>query len=315
MKATSYSLVLFGLFFAANASAGEQDAAGTATDKGGTTAICALIAWKHFPQTYITLEGQDQEIKLTVHRVGPYGTLRLGNLLCNRLYKLRFEPPDDAYSFTAVGNRVLKLAVYGYDGQEGKTPDPVPAVLLALPLPSTPFFIRPAFGGSAEQCPQVRSMAEFNAATSTVWYVKPAEKGAAGPYANSNLYVKFYGGCQLALEDSTLKPTLSIIEPEDGETVSGIFIARAQFPTEVGLTEMDFIMDGAILGKDWLEFGNNFHLAPYRVLIDTRMVTDGPHEITAIAYCSSRPLVPSEKLTFNVNNSLAGAPAKQPANK
>jgi len=67
-------------------------------------------------------------------------------------------------------------------------------------------------------------------------------------------------------------------------------------------------MDGAILGKDWLEFGNNFHLAPYRVLIDTRMLTDGPHEITAIAYCSSRALVPSEKVIFIVKNTATPIP-------
>jgi len=309
MKATSYGLILLSLFFAANASAGEQDAGGTATDKGGTTAICGLIAWRYFPTTFIKLEGQDQETKLVDKRGAPYGRLALGqNLLCNRLYQMRFEPPDDAYSFVAAGDRMLKITAYGYDGQEGKTLNPVPPILLALPVPSTPFYFRHGYAPAGVHYPQVQSMDEFNAATSTVWYLKPAEKGASGPYAKSNLYVKFYGGCLMVLEDSTVKLTVSIIEPKDGETASGIIIARASITERMGIMGVEFRIDGAATGYDKLEYGVNFHLAPARVLIDTRMLTDGPHEIAAGALVSRGERVESNKVTFKVKNTAPPIP-------
>ena len=119
----------------------------------------------------------------------------------------------------------------------------------------------------------------------------------------------------MVLEDSTVKPTCSIVEPKGGETASAIIISRARIPEKMGVMGVEFRVDGAATGYDKLEYGINYHLPPARMLVDTRMLTDGPHEIVATALFSSGVQAPSEKLAFNVKNTLTGTPTDRPASK
>ena len=306
MKATCYCLVLFGLSFAANALAAEENAGGTPSDKGETIAGGYFVTsgnQAYFPTVVFKLEGQDQESKYPDERGAPYGRIH-PRLICDRLYQVRFDPPDYAYSFAASGDRMLKMMLF--DAKGG--PLMKPPVLLALPVPTTPFYFKVP-SASPEHYPQVHSMGEFNAATTTVWFLRPAEKGATGPYADSNLYVKMYGSCMMLLEDSTVKPTIAVVEPEGGETVSGILMAKARVTENTGVSTMDFVVDGVTIGADSMMYQ---HATPlYRAVMDTRMLADGPHEIHAVMYCASSAIVPSEKVTFTVKNA---SPAKTPPN-
>ena len=147
-------------------------------------------------------------------------------------------------------------------------------------------------------------MAEFNAATTTVWFLKPAEKGATGPYANSNLYVKLYDGCKMILEDSAAKFTVSIIEPEEGETVSGVIAAEASVTDEnIGVQGTEFYVDGANMGRDLCLGIAPPHPGKRGVSIDTRKLSDGSHEIHAVVMLArGGPLSESKKVTFRVKN-------------
>jgi len=204
---------------------------------------------------------------------------------------------------------MVKMTIYGYNDRPTYAPNPVPPMLLALPVPTTPFFFKAAIPGVTNTYPQVHSMAEFNAATTTVWYLKPAEKGATGPYANSNLYVKMYGSCMMVLEDINVKPTVSVVEPKAGETVSGIIMMKVRMTENIGVSEMHFRLDGVDIGFDKFMYE---HASPlYRTPLDTRMLQDGPHEIWADASLARAYVLSSEKVTFNVKNA---SPAKRPTN-
>lgn len=174
---------------------------------------------------------------------------------------------------------------------------------MALPVPSTPFTLRGGYEPPGFCYPQVHSMAELNAATTTVWFLKPAEEGATGPYANSNLYVRLCSGIIMLLEDSTITPTNSIIAPEEGETVSGTYTVGADIGDEVGVSHMSFRVDGVEMGfATDVKVARPDYRGPYKAFLDTTKLSDGPHEIVAQALLARKTVVDSGKVRFIVNN-------------
>jgi len=269
------------------------------------TAMVRFVAWRHFPATFIKLDGQDQESKLVDDQATPYGRFH-ADLLYNRLYKVRFEPSDDPYSFAKFGDRMIRIQTVGSNGKEGELPAPEPAIILAMPLPSTPFYLRVPLSVPAVPLAAVNSMDEFNNRVSPQWgqvgnsqyYVKPAEKDASGLYSNSVLYIKIFHSIDIILEDRTIQPTVSVITPKNGETVSGTITVEADITDGVGVQTMAFRVDG--YDKDYTR--DMVNPRPYRISLDTTKLPDGPHDIAAEAFRSSGLNVLSEKITVKVNN-------------
>jgi hypothetical protein len=292
-------LVAVGMLATCDAMAEESQAGsngGTGTKKSEATSHMCFISWLHVDAFY-RLEGQEQEFKMPGGGGNPYGRYFAEMLPPPHVYKVRFEP--DYSKFAAFGDRILKVGVW--DG----TPAGWPGVIVALPVPSTPFYFNDGYLPPSFRYPQVHSMAELNAATTTVWFLKPAEKGATGPYANSNLYVKTSSHIRLVLEDSTITPTNSIIAPKEGETVSGTYTVGADIGDEVGVPGVSFRVDGVekAMATD-VKAARPDYRGPYKAFLDTTKLTDGPHEIVAVA-----PLIrgfqcfaESKKVKFIVNN-------------
>jgi len=275
------------------------------------TAMVRLVAWRHFPTTFIKLEGQDQESKLVDDHGTPYGRLD-ADLLYNRVYQVRFEPSDDPYSFAKFGDRMLKIQTLGSSGKEGQFPAPEPAVILALPVPSTPFYIRNPGGALGQPLFASQSMADLESSTfRPAYYLKPAEKGASGLYSNSVLYIKCFHAINLVFDDIAIarEPVVSIIEPKEGETVSATITVKADITEGVGVQTMAFAVDRVDSGYT----GGDFR--PYKTSIDTTKLTDGPHEIVAEAFTSSGMSFLSHKVTFKVKNTPTGTPTNTPTNK
>jgi len=283
------------------------------------TAMVRLVAWRHFPATFIKLEGQDEESKLVDDHGTPYGRLD-ADLLYNRVYQVRFEPSDDPYSFAKFGDRMMKIQTLGSNGKAGQFPAPEPPMILALPVPSTPFYVRNPLGTLAAPIGQVHSMAEFDACGNKhVYYVKPAEKRASGLYADSVLYIKFYHAINLVLEDTKYvwmnpgtpptAPAVSIIEPKEGETVSGTITVKADITEGVGVQTMAFAVDRVDSGY------TGGDPRPYKISIDTTKLADGPHAIVAEAFTASGMSYLSQKVTFKVKNAATGTPTSTPTNK
>ena len=283
------------------------------------TAMVRFVASRHFPAVFVKLEGQDQESKLIDDHGTPYGRLH-ADLLYNRVYQVRFESTGDPYSFAKSGDRMVRIQTIGSNGKEGKLPAPEPAMILAMPVPSTPFYVRAPLSVPGVSLAAANSMADFNN-SSTQWgvtggahsyYVKPAEKNASGLYSNSTLYIKFFHNIDIVLEDKTIQPTVSIITPKNGQTVSGTITVTADITKGIGIRAMEFLVDG-------LDHGYTSDMAaprPYRKSIDTTKLSNGPHAIVAKAYCSSAVNVLSEKVTVKVQNTPpTGASTRQSTNK
>lgn len=71
-------------------------------------------------------------------------------------------------------------------------------------------------------------------------------------------------------------PTVSITAPADGDTVSGLVDITATAADDVGVTRVDFAIDGSVLTSDTT--------SPYSMGWNTFGVTEGSHTITATAY-------------------------------
>ncbi|MDY7076208.1 MAG: Ig-like domain-containing protein [Chloroflexota bacterium] len=70
-------------------------------------------------------------------------------------------------------------------------------------------------------------------------------------------------------------PIVSITSPNDGDDVTGVVNITADASDDVGVTQVEFFVDGSSIGVDTT--------APYEVSWDSSAVGDGPHTISATA--------------------------------
>ena len=92
--------------------------------------------------------------------------------------------------------------------------------------------------------------------------------------------------------DTTL-PTLDITTPTAGSTVSGTFNAAATATDNVGVTKVDFLVNGVLAGSDTT--------SPYNYSWNTTTLANGTHTITAKAYDAAGNTA-SEQVAVNVSN-------------
>ena len=95
----------------------------------------------------------------------------------------------------------------------------------------------------------------------------------------------------------TTAPTISVISPTDGSTVSGITTISASASDNVSVASASFFIDGIFLGEDTS--------SPYEISWDSTKETNGNHTIQAKALDTSNNLGESTIITVNVNNTIA----------
>lgn len=89
-------------------------------------------------------------------------------------------------------------------------------------------------------------------------------------------------------------PTVDITNPSDGATVSSTITIEADASDDVGVMQVDFYIDGALLATDTE--------APYSCSWDSGMVADGSHTITAKATDTIEQTTTSAAITVTVDN-------------
>ncbi|HLF06066.1 MAG TPA: Ig-like domain-containing protein, partial [Thermoplasmata archaeon] len=92
-------------------------------------------------------------------------------------------------------------------------------------------------------------------------------------------------------------PTVSLMEPSDGATVSGTVKVHAMANDDRGLQHVEFKLDGKVMLRD--------STSPYEWMFDTTAVANGAHEIVAEAKDSAGQ-VTSDKITVTVSNAGNG---------
>ncbi|MCP6718462.1 MAG: S8 family serine peptidase [Patescibacteria group bacterium] len=103
-------------------------------------------------------------------------------------------------------------------------------------------------------------------------------------------------------------PTVSITNPLDGSTVVRVITISADATDDVGVTQVDFYVDGGLIGSD-IE-------SPYEISWDSTTVSDGSHTVsaTAIDTASQTASDSISVLVDNVNDSpIANAGPDQSA--
>jgi hypothetical protein len=95
--------------------------------------------------------------------------------------------------------------------------------------------------------------------------------------------------------NDTTPPTVSITAPLGGATVSGNVNFSANASDNVGVTKVEFYVDGSLV--------NTSTSSPYSFMWDTSSVSNGTHTLSAKAYDAANNLVTSTAVTVTSNNS------------
>jgi hypothetical protein len=107
-----------------------------------------------------------------------------------------------------------------------------------------------------------------------------------------------------ASSSDTTPPTVSITEPSPGATVSGAVPVKADASDDVGVTSVDFSIDGAPQGSD--------ATSPYGFTWDTTGVSNGSRTLTAVARDAAGNTTTSEPVTVVVDNAGDTTPPTAP---
>jgi hypothetical protein len=91
----------------------------------------------------------------------------------------------------------------------------------------------------------------------------------------------------------TTPPQVSITSPQNGQTVSGTITIQASATDNVGVTKVEFYIDGNKVGEDTV--------SPYEYIWDTTQYANGNHTITAKAYDNAGNMG-SASIIVNVQN-------------
>jgi len=295
-KTAVIAMIVFGCslrVLAEDAAATAAAAAGGAMNAAAADGHISTIKFIHSKNTAASWksEGQDEQSHPVDRGYTMYGQIS-AHFPANRLCRFRFEPMD--YLTVMHSDHLLKMWHYGIDGAPA---DPnarwsVPTIL-ALPVPPTPFsWIW--FRSGNTPLPELHSLAEFNDATTSAWFVNPAEK------SDAKLYVKMYDGLLIKLEDPYVDSVVNLHALVEGETVSGIIDGIAQVDA-LRYQHVGFFVDGVSVGSPHLLMAD----PPYGWRIDTTKLSDGPHVIEARSHEPGLPGAyrSSGKINIKVDNS------------
>jgi hypothetical protein len=95
----------------------------------------------------------------------------------------------------------------------------------------------------------------------------------------------------------TTPPTVSITSPAAGSSVSGTVTISATASDDVGVTKVDFLVDGVPLSTDTT--------SPYSASWNTTTATNGSHTLTAKAYDAANNQTISTPIGVTVSNTAA----------
>jgi hypothetical protein len=125
-------------------------------------------------------------------------------------------------------------------------------------------------------------------------YTGSASACASGSYNDRDDLVFAVGGGG----GDTTPPTTSITAPANGATVSGTVSVTASASDNVGVTSVQFYIDGSLAGTDTT--------SPYSYSWDTTAVANGSHSIYSKAYDAAGNVGTSSTVTVTVSNSTGG---------
>lgn len=92
----------------------------------------------------------------------------------------------------------------------------------------------------------------------------------------------------------TTAPTTSVTSPTASQQLSGTVNLTANASDSVGVTKVEFYVDGALKGND--------ATSPYSLSIDTKTLSEGTHTVVTKAYDAAGNVGTSSSIAFKVSN-------------
>jgi hypothetical protein len=129
----------------------------------------------------------------------------------------------------------------------------------------------------------------FTATATGYWYARAYEYSGSGNYT---LIITVTGGTS-----DTQAPTVSITAPTGGATVSGTTTVTASASDNVGVSKVEFYIDGTLKSTDTS--------SPYSYDWNTTTYTNSSHSIYAKAYDAANNVGTSSTVTVTVSNSVS----------
>jgi len=136
---------------------------------------------------------------------------------------------------------------------------------------------------------QSTSYTDAGLAVGTYYYVVKAEDAAGNLSGASNQ------ATAVVTSSDVTPPSVSITAPTAGATVSSTITLTASASDNVGVTSVQFMLDGNALGAP-------LTAAPYSEPWDTSTVTNGGHTLTAVARDAAGNATTSSPIGITVNN-------------
>lgn len=102
----------------------------------------------------------------------------------------------------------------------------------------------------------------------------------------------------------TTAPTVSLTAPTAGATLSGTTALTASASDNVGVSKVEFYVDGTLKGTD--------NASPYSLSLDTTTLTNASHSFTAKAYDAANNVTTSTAVAATVNNGGSGSDTTPP---
>ena len=149
------------------------------------------------------------------------------------------------------------------------------------------------------------SFSDSNATAGATYMVRAIklETAASGTYYNAAQGV-FYtvGGTNVPTAPATdsTAPTVSIASPSAGASVSGTVNVTANASDNVGVTAVQFKLDGANLGSE--DTGS-----PFSTSLNTTTLSNGTHTLTAVARDAAGNMASANTVSINVNNTTTAS--------
>jgi hypothetical protein len=160
------------------------------------------------------------------------------------------------------------------------------------------FMVNGATVGTAASAPYSTTWNSTSQPDGTVTLSAIASDGAGNVGTSSNVTVTVDNVPDL--EADTARPTATLTAPTAGQTVSGTVDLGGNASDNVGVTEVVFLVNGAIVGRA--------STAPYAAQWDSKSVADGSATVTMRASDAAGNVTTSTPVTVTVANTVSTAP-------
>jgi len=101
-----------------------------------------------------------------------------------------------------------------------------------------------------------------------------------------------------------VSPTVSMSAPTSGSTISGTYVLKANAADNVGVTKVEFYVDGTLKASDTT--------SAHSASIDTKTLTNASHSFTAKAYDAAGNVATSAAINATINNPVTPPPDTTP---